>query len=182
MPDELMWAIGRGTGVALLLSLTLSVVIGLVVAARGDVPGLARFATTMVHRNISVFSMVLLAGHLISLFLDSYAKLALLDLFLPFASAAANPLYVGAGTLAFECFVAVLVTALLRHRLGFEAFKAIHWFSYLAWLLSMVHAVGSGTDASSSWFVAMAVGCGAAVGIAGLYRLLHSPQPVGSAA
>jgi len=58
------------------------------------------------------------------------------------------------------------VSGLLRHRIGPRVFHALHWTAYALWPLAMLHALGTGTDASATWFRALAVACGSAVLVA----------------
>ena len=67
--------------------------------------------------------------------------------------------------------LAVVVTGLLRHRIGQRTFKAVHWLSYGIWPVAMAHALGNGTDASSGWFLLLAAASAVAVAAALLWRL-----------
>lgn len=165
-----LWYLGRGTGVGALLLLTLSVCLGILTRSGRRLPGLPRFSVTDLHRTASLTGAGLLVVHITSLLLDPYAQLRLLDFVLPFQGQY-RPVYLGLGTLALDLVGLVVVTSLLRHRLGPRVFRAIHWFTYALWPLALVHGLGIGTDAVSSWFTAMAAGCAALVAIAGAWRL-----------
>ena len=56
-----------------------------------------------------------------------------------------------AGALALDILVAVVITALLRQRLGGRGWRVVHQLSYAAWLASVVHTVGIGTDSTNPW-------------------------------
>jgi sulfoxide reductase heme-binding subunit YedZ len=43
----------------------------------------------------------------------------------------------------------------VRARIGVQRWRALHRFTVLAWLLGLVHALGEGTDAGRTWFLAM---------------------------
>ena len=53
---------------------------------------------------------------------------------------------VGLGTLAVDLGGAVLLTSILRNRLGFRAWRAVHWLAYLAWPAAFLHALRAGGD------------------------------------
>ncbi|GAA4354333.1 ferric reductase-like transmembrane domain-containing protein [Microbacterium rhizosphaerae] len=171
MLDNVMWAFGRASGVVALVLLTASVVIGIVTRSGRPLPVIPRFSVQLIHRTIALTSTVFVLLHVGTLLLDSYAKLTLSDILVPFLSAAKNPVWVGFGTVALDLLIAVIVTALLRNRIGTRAFKAVHWATYLLWPVSLAHAIGSGTNGTSGWFLVLAGFCTLAVAAAVLWRL-----------
>ena len=64
--------------------------------------------------------------------LDSFAPIRLLDAVVPFAGVY-RPLWLGLGALAFDGLLAVVVTSLVRRRLGLRAWRAVHWVAYACW-------------------------------------------------
>lgn len=162
MTSEALWDFGRGTGVVALVLVTASVVLGIATRSGRPAPWLPRFAVTQVHRNASLLSVVFLALHVGLLLFDPYAQLRVFDLILPFAGDY-RPFWQGLGTVALDLLAALVVTSLLRHRIGRRTWRAIHWLSYAMWPIALAHALGAGTDAFSVWFLALAAGCAAAV-------------------
>ncbi|MDD0857757.1 hypothetical protein NHF46_08360 [Arthrobacter alpinus] len=108
--------------------------------------------------------------HVGSLMLDSYAKLTVTDVVVPFLGAF-KPFWQGLGTVAFDLVLALIVTGLLRQRIGQRTFRAVHWFSYAMWPIALAHAIGNGTNGTSKWFLVLAAGSVAAVGAAVAWRL-----------
>lgn len=170
---EALWALGRGTGIVALIMFTITMVLGIVTRSGRAVPGLGRFGVADVHRTAALTGTGLIALHMGSLFFDPYAQLKLVDFIFPFLGAY-KPLWLGLGTLAVDLLVVVTVVSLLRHRVGPRAFKAVHWLTYVLWPLALVHSLGNGTNAASSWFLGIVAGCSTAVGIAVIWRLLPS--------
>lgn len=164
-----LWYFARGTGVVALVLLTVVMVLGVGARAGRPVFGLPRLAASLVHRNASLMATVLIAVHVTALLLDPYAQLTLIDLLVPFR-AAYRPMWVGLGTAAGDVMIALIVTSLLRHRLGARAWRAVHWLAYAAWPIAWVHGIGSGTDRGTSWYLLTAIGCAAAVGAAVVWR------------
>jgi sulfoxide reductase heme-binding subunit YedZ len=126
------------------------------------VSGLPRFAVAAVHRNASLTAVVFLLIHVASLYFDPYAQLRLLDLVVPFAGAY-RPLWLGLGTVGLDLIVALVVTSLLRHRIGVRTWRAVHWLAYLSWPVALSHALGNGTDNGSWWLRTLAAACTLAV-------------------
>lgn len=167
--NEALWYFGRGTGVVSLALLTVVVVLGIGSRSGRPVFGLPRFAVTVVHRNASLLAVGLLAVHVTSLLFDPYAQLRLVDLVLPFGGAY-RPLWLGLGTLASDLILALVVTSLLRHRLGVRAWRAVHWTAYAAWPVALLHGLGNGSDNGFLWFRAIAAACAAAALAAVVWR------------
>jgi methionine sulfoxide reductase heme-binding subunit len=165
-----LWYLARGSGVVTLVLLTVVMVLG--VASRSGRPafGLPRFAVSLVHRNASLLALVFLALHITTLLADPYAQLTLINLVVPFGSTY-RPVWVGLGALTLDLLVALVVTSLLRQRLGQRAWRAVHWLAYAAWPVAWLHGIGSGTDRASGWYLSVAVACAVAVGIAVAWRL-----------
>ncbi len=171
MTNEALWALGRGNGIVALVFMTVSVALG--IAARSGRPllgALPRFAVSDVHRFAALSSTLLVALHIVLLFLDPYAKLKLIDVVVPFLGAY-RPLWQGLGTVAVDVLAVVVITGLLRHRIGPRAFRMVHWATYSLWPVSMAHALGNGTDTGRVWFLAIAGACAIVVAAALIWRL-----------
>lgn len=160
--DTALWVIGRGFGVTAVLLLTLTVLLGIVSRGGRPLPGLPRFAVQLVHRDVALAATVFVAVHVGSLLLDTEAELRLLDTVVPFVGAD-RWFWLGLGTLAVDLLVVLVVTALLRRVIGPRAFRAVHWAAYAMWPIALAHAVGTGTDGTSAWFLVLAGVCTAAV-------------------
>ena len=169
-----MWYLARGTGVVAFVLLSLTLVLGITARSRKPFLGLARFGVASVHRAVSLFAVVLLAGHILSLLADPYAQLHLVNLVVPFTSTY-RPMWVGLGALALDLMVALVITSLLRDRIGHRAWRAIHWTAYAVWPTALLHSLGSGTDSGTTWLRGLAMLCAAAVGGAVAWRMTFPP-------
>jgi methionine sulfoxide reductase heme-binding subunit len=167
------WALGRGTGVVALVLFTIAIVLGIVARSGRRVPWLGRFGTSDLHRTAALTGTGLVVAHVGTLYLDPYAQLKLTDFLLPFL-ASYRPMWLGLGTLALDTLAIVTAVSLLRHRLGPAVFKTVHWATYALWSMALLHAIGSGTDAATLWFRALAVICVSAVMTAVGWRLVPS--------
>jgi methionine sulfoxide reductase heme-binding subunit len=157
-----MWDLGRGTGVVALTVFTLALVLGILARSGRDLPGLGRFEISDLHRAAALTGVGLIVVHVSSMLLDPFAQLKLVDVVLPFL-AAYRPLWLGLGTLAFDVLVVVTVVSLLRQRVGPKVFRSVHWATYALWPLALFHSLGSGTNATTSWFRGLAAVCVVAV-------------------
>jgi methionine sulfoxide reductase heme-binding subunit len=171
--DDALWAFGRVSGLLSMGLLSLSVLLGILTRSGRPLPGIPRFSITLIHRNVSLLAAIFLVFHVGSLMLDSFARINPVDVVVPFLGAY-KPFYQGLGTVALDLMAAVVITSLLRHRIGQRAFKAIHWLTYAMWPIAMVHTLGNGTDGRSSWVVGSTIGVSAALVVAVLWRLSAS--------
>ena len=167
-----LWYATRGSGYAALVLLTASVVLGVLSAQRWRSEEWPRFLVQAVHRSVSLLVLAFLALHIATAVLDPFAGLGLRDALVPFSSSY-RAVWLGLGVVAMELLVALVVTSLVRNRLGFRAWRAIHWLAYACWPLALVHGLGTGTDAASGWGLLLDLCCVGAVVLAAGSRLLE---------
>jgi sulfoxide reductase heme-binding subunit YedZ len=172
------WYLARGTGAVALVLLTISVVIGVLGTLGVSARRWPRFAVDTVHRDVSLLVMVLLVIHILTSVLDSFAPIALTDAVIPFGSSY-RPLWMGLGALSFDILLALVITSLLRRRLGYARWQAIHWLAYASWPIAVLHGLGTGSDTKVWWMLALTAVCVLAVVWAVLARLARS-VPEGS--
>jgi sulfoxide reductase heme-binding subunit YedZ len=77
---------------------------------------------------------------------------------------------------AFDLMLAITVTSLLRVRIGFRGWRAVHWLGYLAWPIALAHGIGNGTDHFTVWMLAIDAACVAMVLSALAVRIRSAPQ------
>ena len=112
-----LWYASRATGVVSLVQLTIVVVLGVGVQRQGRLPGLPRFGVVALHRSMSLMSVVFLAIHVGTAIADPYVNIRLVDAVVPFLSSY-EPMWLGLGTVAADLIIALIVTSLIRVRLG----------------------------------------------------------------
>jgi len=92
------------------------------------------------------------AIHIGSAVIDGFVPLRWLDAVVPFSSAY-KPLWVGLGAVALDLLVAVVVTSLVRVRIGYPAWRIVHWAAYACWPIAVVHGIGTGSDTAHGWIL-----------------------------
>ncbi|HET9719965.1 MAG TPA: ferric reductase-like transmembrane domain-containing protein [Solirubrobacteraceae bacterium] len=172
------WYLSRGTGVVTLALLTLTVALGVANFRRLKTRRIPRFVIDGVHRNAALLSVVFLALHVMSSLADSYVSIRLVDVFVPFAPSY-SPLWIGLGALSLDLMLAVILTSLIRRRVGHRVWRATHWLAYASWPVALIHSLGAGTDARTDWMALLTLICVGTVGVAVLARVAgsHSRQP-----
>jgi sulfoxide reductase heme-binding subunit YedZ len=168
--DRALWYLARGTGVVSLVLLTAVLTLGVVTYSGAGAPRLPRFASSLLHRNLSLLVLVFLALHIATSVLDPFAGIAWTDAVIPLA-ASYRPLWLGLGAVAFDLLLALAITSLLRARLGLRIWRAIHWLAYACWPVALMHGLGTGSDVRSGWLLWVVVPCVAAVVVAACWRL-----------
>ncbi len=159
---SLYWYLTRSTGAVALLLLTGAVVLGVVDVRRFSTPRWPRFVVDALHRNVALLAMVFLCLHILTSVLDSFAPISLIDTVVPFAGSY-RPFWLGLGAVSFDLLIAVTLTSLLRQRMGYASWRAIHWLTYASWPIALLHGFGTGSDVNSTWLLALSVICLVAV-------------------
>jgi hypothetical protein len=165
-----LWYFTRSTGAVAMLLLTASVVLGVLSGIGWRSARWPRFLSTSLHRNISLFVLILLVLHIVTAVADGFAPISLTDSVIPFVSPY-RAIWLGLGALSFDIICAVILTSLVRRWIGFSAWRLIHWLSYLAWPVALVHGLGTGTDTTTVWMLVLYSVCVVAVVIAIVWRV-----------
>ncbi len=158
------------TGVVTLGFLTASVLLGILTSFRWSSPVWPRFVVEFVHRNVSLLVLVFLAIHVVTVVVDSFAPIRWIDVVIPFVSAY-RPFWLGLGAVAFDLLIALVVTSLVRHRIGFATWRLVHWLAYACWPVAVLHGLGTGSDTRTGLVLAFTAVCVVAVLVAAGLRV-----------
>lgn len=150
----LWWLASRSAGVVALLLVTASVLLGLTMASklvrrRGVAPVLTR-----VHEQTALAGLAAMVVHGVTLLGDQWLKAGVRGIAVPFAMSY-RPLYTGLGIIAAYLAGLLGLSFYVRRRIGPRLWRKAHRATVLVWLLGVVHALGSGTDARSLWLRAL---------------------------
>jgi predicted ferric reductase len=170
MSDQILWFATRGSGVVSLILSTAVVCLGLLIVVRWARPSWPRFLTAELHRRLALLSVVFVVLHIATAILDPYTSLGLIAAVVPLASSY-RPVAVALGVISADLTLAVIVTSLLRERLGHRIWRAIHWLAYGAWPMAVLHSLTAGSDAAAPWMLAITGLCVLTVGSALVSRI-----------
>jgi predicted ferric reductase len=180
-----LWYATRSTGIVAFGLLTATTALGVAATQRALASrAWPRFATQALHRNVSLLAVGFVVVHVLTTLIDTYVHVGWWSLIVPGASAY-QPAWVAFGTLAFDLLLVLIVTSLLRRHLPARVWRSLHWSSYGAWALALVHFVTVGTDAKNGrWGLWLGLSCLGVVACAAAVRTLSSntPHPVRSVA
>lgn len=157
-----LWYLTRGTGIVALVLLSAVVVLGVVTSVGWTSERWPRFLSQALHRNLSLFCLLLIGLHILTTVADGFAPIGFLDAVVPFRSPY-RPLWLGLGALAFDLLLVVALTSALRRRIGHRAWRGLHWLAYASWPVAVLHGLGTGTDATLGPVLLLDAVCVAAV-------------------
>jgi len=179
--QHLAWLGSRSLGIVAMLLVSASVGFGFAMSGRlGARPGAAaRFKT--LHEALALGALAAIAGHGLLLLADPYLSPGLAGITLPFALPG-QPIWTGLGIIAGWLTALVTLSFYVRRRIGTGVWRSLHRWTVVAFALSIVHTLGSGTDSGSTWLlVLLAIAIAPAVSL-GVVRLIPSrpgrPHPV----
>jgi hypothetical protein len=172
--SPLDWYAARAAGIAAYLILTVVVTLGMTMAGRRKLQRWPRFALEDVHRfgGLLVGSFVLI--HVVTIALDAYLPFSLTAILVPF-TASYRTLYTALGIVAAELLLALAITNRYRDRLPYTFWRRAHYLNLAVWTAATAHGLGSGTDRSTPWLLALFAASVAVVLSAAVLRLRHGP-------
>ncbi|MFF5209392.1 hypothetical protein [Streptosporangium sp. NPDC000396] len=165
------------SGVFALVSLTLTVALGLLSADRVVLPVQGRIRAQLVHRAAALIGMTFLATHVLIKITEGKAPVA--AAVVPLAANGVG-LYVGLGAIASDVMVLVFATGIIRA--GFAdarrpwLWRILHGSVYLAWPTAILHGLTAGRQ-PAGWVTWSYVSCLVAVGAALLIRVISAFRP-----
>jgi predicted ferric reductase len=174
--DQFFWVLARVAGLSSYAALAIALVTGIGLrTAVFDWLGSNRLVRS-VHEYTTVLWIPLAVIHIVSLLLDSTARIGLLDVFVPFHSSYGT-LAIGVGALSLDILLVVTVTAYLKRRMPKELWLWVHRLAYAAFALAFLHAILSGTDFSDPVVSAITWGTAATLLTLGVVRVLGGRLP-----
>ena len=169
-----LWYTTRATGLVTLVLFTLVVSLGTLVANRVGGTTVGRFELNELHRTIAAVACTFLAIHVLTTVVDSFVATGPFASIVPFVSSYKR-LPVALGTIALDLILAVWASSLLKARIANASWRFIHWFSWLAFAIAVVHALLAGTDARTGIGLVVIIVCVAVVAGAGAWRFAARP-------
>ena len=169
-----LWYTSRATGLVALVLFTVVVSLGSLVANRVGGGLVGRFEINELHRSVSMLAIVFLVLHITTTVVDSFVPTGLISVIIPMTSSYRR-LPVALGAVALDLFLAVWISSLLKARLANQSWRFIHWFSWLGFATSIVHALLVGTDSRQGIGLVLVLACSLVVGATALWRFLGRP-------
>jgi sulfoxide reductase heme-binding subunit YedZ len=144
------WLVSRASGTVALVLISLSVILGLAMAAKVlRRPASRRMAATL-HEHVALVSLLAIAVHGLSLLGDRWLHPGWRGITVPFAMSY-RPGLTGIGILAGYLAVVLGPSFYLRRRFGARRWRSLHRGIIAVWVMGAVHTLGAGTDGGRMW-------------------------------
>ena len=109
-----------------------------------------RGALVAFHEQTALASLIAIALHGVALLPDKFLKPGLDGMLVPFAIDY-RPAYVAAGIVGGYLAALLGLSFYARRRIGGKRWRNLHRATPIVYVLGLVHTLGAGTDAGSSW-------------------------------
>ncbi len=156
------WYVGRASGILAFILLTIVVINGLLMTTRLVFRLLPPALNYEMHHFLAWMALLAVIGHFISFTFDDFFHLTFLEglipfsLHRPFSSKLGFDLQwtVGIGAIAFYGILALIISSELKGKwLSLKKWRALHYTSFLTYLLFLLHGFFSGTDSKEWWMI-----------------------------
>ena len=169
--QHLFWLASRATGVVALVLVALSVGLGLSLSGRlTRRPGAPALLKSL-HEATALTALVAIGVHGLLLIGDGYLRPGLAGILLPFQMAD-QPAWTGIGITAGWLALILGLSFYARRWIGNAAWRRLHRWTLAVYALAIVHTLGSGTDAGSTWLLALIAITAVPTVFAATWRLL----------
>lgn len=150
MSEHVFWIGSRAAGIVCLLAASAAVGVGLLMSGRLGVKRSPDMR--IVHEALSLAAMAALVVHAGLLLFDGFLRPTILEVTIPFVSGNER-LWTSVGIVSGWSLLVLGLSYYARGRIGVARWRRLHRYTALAWLGSVVHSLGMGTDAGTAWFL-----------------------------
>ena len=173
--QHFFWYLSRAAGLSAYLVLFVNVVLGLLVRTRFD-RIMARWQSFDLHQFTSFVAIGLLALHVGALLGDHYIGFTVAQLMIPLASTF-RPLETAYGVIAMYLIFLTTASFWLKGFIGQRGWRTVHYATFGAYVLALLHGLTSGTDTTQGWAWAMYWSSGWTVAMLTIWRFAgHQPS------
>jgi len=170
--DHSFWIANRALGIVAMALISISVAYGLSLSSKLAKRGPGSLGRTkQVHEALSLVGLVAILAHGLVLLGDDYIAPTLSQIAIPF-TIPDQPVWTGIGVIGGYLAIVCGLSYYARNLIGQNRWKVVHRFTLAAWVMGFAHAIGSGSDAGSAWFLALMGALLVPVIFALVYRLL----------
>jgi methionine sulfoxide reductase heme-binding subunit len=150
LTQHVWWLASRASGVVALGLVTISVLLGLMMAGKlSRRPGVGRVLSA-IHEQTAVTGLVAIAVHGLTLLGDPWLNPGPAGIAIPFTMAY-KAFWVGLGITGGWLAALLGLSFYARRRIGPRLWRRAHKATIVVYILGVAHTLGAGTDASSPW-------------------------------
>src|ERR1700732_1529429 len=137
-----LWFVDRSAGEVTLILMSAVVILGIV---RSGVPTAFPFLVEGAHINLALLAIAFAGLHIVAAVLDPFARLGPIDALVPFVSAYRGT-WLGLGVISGYVYAVAALSSWPARRRGRTPWLWLHRTTYAAWVLAVVHSLGTGSD------------------------------------
>lgn len=177
----LWWLASRASGVVALVLISLSVLMGLAMAARVLRRPAVKRTVLRLHQHVALAALAAIAVHGLTLLGDPWLHPGWRGIAVPFALRY-RPAATGVGILSGYLAVLVGPSFYIRRRLGAARWRKLHRLSAVVWVLGAVHTLGAGSDSGALWLRCVVLAPSVPLAYLLVQRALRGPARRGAGA
>jgi sulfoxide reductase heme-binding subunit YedZ len=167
------WYAARAGGVVAYVLLSANVAIGLLMTGKKSMKHWPRFALEDVHRFGGILVGSFLVLHITAVAVDAYLPFSITSLVVPLV-ASYRPIWTALGIVAAELLLALAFTNHYRNvTISYRFWRRAHYVNFVVWGAATLHGLGSGTDRSAAWLLAVYAAAVATVCALTTWRVLR---------
>jgi methionine sulfoxide reductase heme-binding subunit len=148
--DHTWWLLSRSAGVVALVLVATSTLLGLALANGLVRSPQARKSATTVHEQTANAGLAAIGLHGVTLLGDAFLQPRVAQLLIPF-TIDYRPVFTGIGILGGYAAAVLGLSFYMRKRIGGRRWRKIHRATPVVYAMALIHTLGAGTDAGSSW-------------------------------
>jgi DMSO/TMAO reductase YedYZ heme-binding membrane subunit len=155
------WFLTRATGIVATILLCLSLILGLLFSSRETGKRLRPNWWLDLHNMLGGLTLAFTVAHIVAVVIDPDAGFTIAQAVVP-GQASDQPLAAAYGIIAAYLMIVVVATSWPRLRFRRRVWRMVHLLSIPAGVLTILHSLQAGSDATTRWFqLLLAVLCGA---------------------
>lgn len=148
---KVFWYLSRASAIIAYFLLWASMVLGVGITNKAAAiwPGLP--SAIELHQFFTILGMIFALFHGLILAGDAYLKPTLGQIFTPFSMSQYRPISVGIGQIAFYLWIVITISFYARRIITKKGWRILHYFSYLTYIIALMHGLSAGTDTGLNW-------------------------------
>ncbi|NTW30050.1 MAG: hypothetical protein HGA33_02145 [Candidatus Moranbacteria bacterium] len=180
--EKFPWYVARAAGILAFVLLTLSSAFGLAMSSRAFVGRISGADVYALHRLFSFASLFAIVLHVVGFLLDGFIRMTWVEAIVPYLFIREGlvsvlgfdtRLPVALGVVAAYLVVVLILTAEFRAKMPPKLWRIVHYLSFVAYPLFVMHGFMSGTDSGERWMRVLYIASVALIGTLILVRIIH---------
>lgn len=150
--SSVTWDVARAGGFTAYILMMLSVAVGLALTMHWQSPKWPRLINSELHNFLALLGTVFIGIHVLAVWVDPFTRFGWAEVFLPFVSHY-RPLWMAFGIVALYLGIAIGISTWLRPWIGYKWWRGLHVLTLLAFILTTIHGIATGSDTRTWWGV-----------------------------